>query len=394
MLTGGLDNFYRGPFFISVSSTSFPFVWPSILCSYRDKGKFFLCARYLHFVKIFKFYGQHDHNHPLSLSSSGNNRYTLTANFRNSGETMRENNGERHRDRERRIHRQEDINEATRGGQTYEAERQRASAKEYRHPDEQDDYQILDRHNRPRDERSSGRERYGSGRERGQRGMGSEGGEPLSSAHRGFGENDRNRRDYPERDTGQSWGGWGNIGDRPESRWGGPESEPGRWTGSQHGMGSDEGRAPFGRESSAFGTERAGGFRRESGDESTSRWGRSRERQRGKFSGVGPMGYERSDERLHDEICDRLTEDGDIDASEIKVEVKNREVQLSGTVNDRTTKYNVEELVDDISGVKDIDNRIKVRKPGKDREYSTEQNGASNRKKEKRSESEVRPQRI
>jgi len=309
---------------------------------------------------------------------------------------MRESNGESGRDREKRIHRDTNIEDVTKEGQTYEAERQRASKEEYRHPDEQDDYRILDRHNQPAGGSS---QTYGDGRERGSRGIESGGDEPLSSANRGFGENDRRRHTHPNRDIENRNQEEMRRGDwrRPESRWGGSESESGIWGGYRQGPGADEGRTPFGRESSASGLERGSGYRRESGDESHNRWGQDREkRRRGPYTGVGPKGYQRSDERLKDEVCDRLAQDGEIDASDIKVEVKNREVTLSGTVESRTTKYNVEELVDDISGVKDIDNRIKVRRPGEDRAFLSEQNGPSIRKEDRKrsGETDVSPQRI
>jgi hypothetical protein len=55
-------------------------------------------------------------------------------------------------------------------------------------------------------------------------------------------------------------------------------------------------------------------------------------RQPGRYAGRGPKGYQRSDERLEEEICDRLTADSDIDASELEVLVQNGEVTLQGSV--------------------------------------------------------------
>lgn len=81
---------------------------------------------------------------------------------------------------------------------------------------------------------------------------------------------------------------------------------------------------------------------------------------RGSFQGLGPRGYERSDERLKELICERLTDDPRIDASDLCVDVSQRVVKLSGTVQDRRTKYEVEELVESCGGVKDIDNQLRV----------------------------------
>lgn len=59
-------------------------------------------------------------------------------------------------------------------------------------------------------------------------------------------------------------------------------------------------------------------------------------------------------------ICERLTEDPQIDASNITIEVKDQVVKLTGTVDDRSTKYEIEELVEHCGNVKDIDNQLRV----------------------------------
>jgi hypothetical protein len=75
--------------------------------------------------------------------------------------------------------------------------------------------------------------------------------------------------------------------------------------------------------------------------------------------GRGPKGYARSDDRLREIICERLTDDPRIDASEIHIEVKEQTVKLTGSVRDRRTKYEVEDLVEHC-GAKDIDNQLRV----------------------------------
>lgn len=84
----------------------------------------------------------------------------------------------------------------------------------------------------------------------------------------------------------------------------------------------------------------------------------------GPFTGVGPKGYQRSDERIFEDVCERLTQHGQIDASDIEVSVKNGEVTLSGSIEDRYTKRMAEDLVDDVRGVKDVHNDLKVLHPG------------------------------
>ena len=86
--------------------------------------------------------------------------------------------------------------------------------------------------------------------------------------------------------------------------------------------------------------------------------------QRQSFRGRGPKGYQRSDERLKEIICERLMDDPNIDASEITVEVRNLEVTLEGTVDDRREKYEIEEFVERCGGVKDVKNQLRVRARG------------------------------
>ena len=78
--------------------------------------------------------------------------------------------------------------------------------------------------------------------------------------------------------------------------------------------------------------------------------------------GKGPKGYRPSDERLRKRICERLTDDPFIDASDIEVSVANGEATLSGTVETRRMKFSVEELVADIAGVISVENAIRVRR--------------------------------
>ncbi len=90
-------------------------------------------------------------------------------------------------------------------------------------------------------------------------------------------------------------------------------------------------------------------------------YGFAREGTQGTFRGRGPKGYERSDERLREMICERLTDDPRIDASDVNIDVRDKIVKLSGVVSDRRTKYEIEDLVERCGGVKDIDNQVRVR---------------------------------
>jgi hypothetical protein len=91
----------------------------------------------------------------------------------------------------------------------------------------------------------------------------------------------------------------------------------------------------------------------------------------GGMAGKGPKGYVRSDERIREDVCDRLTDDPDLDASSIDVQVKNGEVTLSGTVGTRWDRRHAEELLDDVSGTKHVQNNLRLQ-AGEERGGSTQ----------------------
>jgi osmotically-inducible protein OsmY len=76
--------------------------------------------------------------------------------------------------------------------------------------------------------------------------------------------------------------------------------------------------------------------------------------------GKGPRNYSRSDDRIHDDICERLTKHPLIDASLVEVQVLNGEVRLTGEVLDRRMKNMIEDVLDEVSGVKEINNNLRV----------------------------------
>jgi len=95
------------------------------------------------------------------------------------------------------------------------------------------------------------------------------------------------------------------------------------------------------------------------GDEDAERRRRMDE-SRGEYRGKGPKGYTRSDERIKEDVNDCLSDDPQVDASDINVTVSSCEVTLTGTVKDRWQKRRAEDLAENVSGVKNVENRIKV----------------------------------
>ncbi|MEO6584182.1 MAG: BON domain-containing protein [Ferruginibacter sp.] len=80
----------------------------------------------------------------------------------------------------------------------------------------------------------------------------------------------------------------------------------------------------------------------------------------GPHSGKGPKGYTRTDERLKDDINDRLYHDSYIDASDVEITVENGEATLTGTVDSKNAKRRIEDIVEGITGIKDVENKLKV----------------------------------
>jgi osmotically-inducible protein OsmY len=68
----------------------------------------------------------------------------------------------------------------------------------------------------------------------------------------------------------------------------------------------------------------------------------------------------RPDEALARELQEILTQDPELDASEIDVEVEGGAVTLRGTVDSSDAKLLAEELVETVTGVREVHNQLKV----------------------------------
>ena len=104
------------------------------------------------------------------------------------------------------------------------------------------------------------------------------------------------------------------------------------------------------------------GFFERAGDEVLSWFGdedaqRRRERD---HRGRGPADYVRSDDRIREDVNDRLTEDYWLDASHIGVTVSGGEVTLDGAVDGKRAKRHAEDIADDVTGVKHVQNNLRV----------------------------------
>lgn len=176
----------------------------------------------------------------------------------------------------------------------------------------------------------------------------------------------RNTRSEPDWDPER---GLARSGDRwEEDRYYGSP----RYDRNESGPGQ-RGYSPYGREG-GYGRsyERQG---EPEGARQLPDWGRSDEHSRlgqqlsdagrrliGKVKRIvrNPKNYRRSDERIREDICDRLSVSDEVDPVDIEVTVANGEVTLTGTVQTRAMKFFAEELADEVPGVHDVHNQLRV----------------------------------
>jgi osmotically-inducible protein OsmY len=85
-------------------------------------------------------------------------------------------------------------------------------------------------------------------------------------------------------------------------------------------------------------------------------------------AGKGPKGYKRADNKIFDDVCEMLTLNPVVDASEIEVKVKDGCVFLKGKVESREVKRMAELSIENISGVVDVQNLLFLNPNFKDKE--------------------------
>jgi len=100
----------------------------------------------------------------------------------------------------------------------------------------------------------------------------------------------------------------------------------------------------------------------------------------GEHHGKGPKGYKRSDERIREDVCDRLADDDHLDATHINVAVSNGEVTLEGSIGSRSDKRRAEDCAESVSGVTHCQNNLRV---GSSDDASFAQGGTSKSAKRK-----------
>jgi osmotically-inducible protein OsmY len=76
----------------------------------------------------------------------------------------------------------------------------------------------------------------------------------------------------------------------------------------------------------------------------------------------GAEAHRRSDESIQEEICELLSHQPGVNAGEIEVLVEGGEVTLQGSVEQRDARWRIEELVESVSGVSLVHNRVRIAK--------------------------------
>jgi osmotically-inducible protein OsmY len=199
------------------------------------------------------------------------------------------------------------------------------------------------------------------------------------SPSRGVGET----RDDQWRSSGRAWGdereqGWNvepsresyrEYGDRygrsysaprDRDRYSSPPDRPFGGGTSSRDFGQGPAFQPYARGSQEFGPE---GYGSASYATTRAREWQSAERWRvpGPHAGRGPKGYQRSEERIREEVNDRLTAHGLVDATDVEVRIQNAEVTLMGFVDSRDAKRAAEDCAEDVPGVREVHNHLRIR---------------------------------
>jgi osmotically-inducible protein OsmY len=194
----------------------------------------------------------------------------------------------------------------------------------------------------------SQRGRYGEGQgSRGSSDYGYSGGESRrrygqGSGDYGYGQNYGGQRAYGEewRSPQRGYGG--------EGRFGGESSRQDYFTGESSGMsGGMGGMGGVGYAGQGYGQGM------------------------GEHRGKGPKGYQRSDERTKELLCERLREDPHIDPSEVTITVQGGKITLEGTVDSRQTKNAIEEVAEQF-GTQDVQNNLRIQRAQQGMQSSTE----------------------
>ena len=72
----------------------------------------------------------------------------------------------------------------------------------------------------------------------------------------------------------------------------------------------------------------------------------------------------RPDERIQDDVSERLAAEPQVGAAQIQVNVTDGEVTLTGTVDSPEARRRAEDIAGSVAGVASVLNNLRVRQPG------------------------------
>lgn len=126
---------------------------------------------------------------------------------------------------------------------------------------------------------------------------------------------------------------------------------------------SDDRRGYGGYSQHGYGQHGYGGYygQRYGGSSEQGRWS-GRGQGAGGHRGKGPLNFTRSDDRICEIVHDALSDDDRVDASNIHIKVTSGEVTLTGSVDSRRSKWVVEDVVEDLPGVRAVQNQLRVQR--------------------------------
>jgi hypothetical protein len=91
-----------------------------------------------------------------------------------------------------------------------------------------------------------------------------------------------------------------------------------------------------------------------------------------KLTGRGPKGYKRPDERIREDVSERIAMSR-VNAEDVEVRVEKGEVTLTGFVERREDKRRLEDIAEDCFGVEEVHDHLRLRRESPAQSYSAGQ---------------------
>jgi hypothetical protein len=88
-----------------------------------------------------------------------------------------------------------------------------------------------------------------------------------------------------------------------------------------------------------------------------------------KLTGRGPKGYKRSDERIREDVSERIARSW-VNAEEVEVKVESGEVTLTGFVYSREEKRVIEDVAEEVFGVEEVNNHLRIHREDRSQTFS------------------------